>query len=331
MIDPLTQQLFGQYPREVANPSRAVIHDEVGLETFLIYNEGVHDCYTSVYPLSGEIDKIFFDFDGYGRALEDAKKVYLYLVERGHVVVPVASGKKGIHLYILLVPKEYENPKEKLTSSAYSILIDVFGEDEYNKTTADPHIIGDLRRITRIPNTRRPPYNNSWCTYLPPEFVKAKWLNIINWTKMPHHMDRVAYPTKTLDDFSTPNIKIEAPQMEYPTSPIPTNTNFILEGTLRPCLYRAIMQPSPRHMVRVASTIDLLMFWSPNDIGRIYASLSWVDFDHSTTITQIKSCEGLKPYSCRRKLIPAGICLVKDISDCPLRDNNVSIEAMVGK
>jgi len=320
MIDPLTHQLFGQFPREMAVPSRTVVHDQRALETFLIYNEGIRDCYTSLYPLTGEIDKILFELDGYARALEDAKLIYTHLTDAGEIVVSVASGKKGIHLYLLLRPKTYgseEEAKKILYLKTYSILVSVFGEEDYNKTTVDTSTIGDVRQIIRYPNTRRPPRNNSWCTYLPPGFVDSSWLDIINWCKMPHHMSRVATPIKTLDDFPDPSIKIEMPALDYPSSPVPSKTSGFLEGLLRPCLYRGIMEPHPRHPVRVATTVDLLQFWSQHEILQIYSSLRWTDWDTEETRKQIASCRNLHPYYCPR-LKQLGVCLVDVFEDCPL-------------
>jgi len=320
LIDPLTRQLFGIYPREVANPSRQVVHNERDVENFLIYNEGIRSCYISLYPLTGEITSILFELDGYARALEDAKKIYKYLTDAGEVVVPVASGRKGIHLYLLLKPKKYGSVKEAkliLYAKTYSILISVFGEDDYNKTTVDTSTIGDVRQIIRIPGTRRPPRNNSWCTYLTPGFMDSTWLDIINYTKMPHHMDRVPIPTTTLDDIPDPSIPIKAPQLNNLDTSIPISGNWFLEGVLRPCLYRGIMQPNPIHDVRVAATIDLLISCSPHEILQIYSDLGWVDFDSDETRKQIQTCMKYERYECptlKRK----GICLVDVLEDCPL-------------
>ncbi len=328
MIDSLTLQLFGQFPREVANPSRVVVGNMKRFNNFLILTEGAYDCYTSVYPLSGEIDKIFYDLDGHARALEDAKHIYKHLTADGHIVVPVASGKKGIHIYVLLDSQHYKKGKERLTNAAYQILYSVFG-DEYSKTTADPHVIGDVRRITRIPNTRRPPNNNSWCTWLPPEFIDFTWLDVINWCKMPHDFGRVPLPTKTLDDFPEMDIsRLMGSDIQEDTLPEPRSSNIFLKSHLRPCLYRAITQRHPRHHTRVASSVDLLKFWSPRDICNMYESLNWVDWDGAETLKQISSCRHLRSFGCK-KLISYDLCLVDDPVNCPLKDSNVPLEAMV--
>jgi len=321
MIDALTQQLFGQFPREVANPSRSTVRDLQGIETFLIYNEGIRDCYISLYPLSGEITSILFELDGYARALEDAKLIYNYLCDAGHIVVPVVSGKKGIHLYLLLRPKVYgdeQETKKLLYYKTYSILYSVFGEEDYNQTTCDTSTIGDIRQIIRIPNTRRPGLN-SWCTYLPPEFGNYTWYDIIMWSKMPHHMPSVRLPRRTLDDIEDIPIKIEPPTIEYQPSlsTTPSKGNGFLEGLLRPCLYRSIIDPHPKHVSRVATTIDLLQFWSPQEVLQMYSTLGWLDWDTEETRKQIASCVGLHPYHCPR-LKQQGVCFVDVFEDCPL-------------
>ena len=325
IIDPLLLQMFGQFPRDVGNPNRSIVYDLEGLRNFLTYNEGQNDCYVSVYPTSGYIDKLFYDFDGYARALEDAKAVYKYLVKNKHVVVPVASGKKGIHIYVLLTPKYYPNAKELLTSASYRILMDTFGKD-YTKTTADPHVIGDIRRITRIFNTRRPPHNSSWCVVLPPEFVDATWNDILNWQRIPHEFNMVKAPNKTLNDFAPVNLSKIAPMIYSANhsieATIPNNNSNFLEGVIRPCLYKGIRIPNPQHHIRVAATIDLLRNWSPKQVADMYSQLHWVDWDYNTTIQQIHSCMGLKQCSCTR-IKSYGSCLVHNFMECPIRTGEI--------
>jgi len=314
MIDALTIQLFGLFPREVANPQRVPCYSLEQFKYFLSYNEGLHDCYTSVYPFSGEVDKIFYDFDGHARGLEDARRVYSWLIENHFTAVPIASGKKGIHLYVLLMPHMYETPKELLTNASYYILQQVFGND-YLKSTADPHVIGDIRRITRIPNTRRPPDNTMWCVPLPQEFVASSWIDIINWCKMPHEFPRCTPSRKTLFDFP----KVELPYMlleaDLPKFDMPKNVNYLLENMLSPCLYRGIMVSNPPHAIRVAATSELLMFLKPHQIADVYSKLGWVDYDFETTLSQIESCKKYRTFSCK-KLRMIGACLFKERDEC---------------
>jgi len=185
-LDGTTIRLFSPFKREVANPKRKPIWSLRQFVKFIEENNGRNDCYTSVYPLDETIDKIFLDLDG-PKALEDAKAIYEYVyLEQDIPVIPVASGKKGIHLYILLKPKTYENPSNLLSMVTYRILEDTFGE-KVKETSVDPHVIGDVRRICRIPNTLRPPENLNWCTYLPPhKFVEMTETELVKHIKSPH-------------------------------------------------------------------------------------------------------------------------------------------------
>jgi hypothetical protein len=315
ILDPLTLQLFGKFPREVG--IRSNVYTLEAFQKYLLQNEGVSDCYTSIYTLNGEVDKLFYDFDGHAGGLDDAKRVYKWLVSEGHSVAAIASGKKGIHIYVLL--KAVPTTKEFLTQATWGILKEVFGED-YTKTTADPHCIGDIRRISRIPNTRRPPLNTTWCTPLPPEFVKYSWANIIQWTKSPHEFTATYTPTQTIRDL--PLVDLSEVRSITPTLNVdigkPTNSNEFLKNILRPCLYNAITVPNPLHISRVASTADLFQNYrfSPDQITDFYEQLKWLDWNRQTTLFQIRSCQHLKSFSCGR-LRGIGICMYENKHDCP--------------
>jgi hypothetical protein len=307
----------------MGNPHDTIIFDVKQMKSFLSYNEGVNDCFVKICPLNGMITQIYFDFDGYGRALDDSKIVFKYLVNRGHTVVPVASGKRGIHLYVLLAPRQYPDAKKLLLSATYRILMDAFGDD-YVKTTADPHCIGDTNRFSRLPNTRRPPSNTSYCVALPPQFLDMSWRDVVNWSRIPHEFGTVPVPNKTLYDFEPVDIskiaRIEIDEERMTPQKFATdNAPIYLKSQLRPCLFKAICSPNPLHFVRVAVTTDLLRFWKPQEIAEFYSRLKWLDWNYETTISQIHSCIGLKEYSCTR-LKTRGACLYNRFSDCPIRN-----------
>jgi len=319
ILDPLTCQLFGKFPREVG--IRSNIYSLTAFETYLLQNEGSKDCYSSVYPITGEIDKIFYDFDGHANALEDSKRVYKWLIAEGHSVIVIASGKKGIHVYVLL--KSIPTSKELLTQATWGILKAVFGKD-YMKTTADPHCIGDIRRISRIPNTRRPPENKSWCTPLPPEFVNFKWADVVQWTRSPHEFSAAHTPTQTILDL--PQVKLDdvrsfTPVLNLSTVKSSTVSDF-LKSYLRPCLYNGITVANPLHASRVSATADLLQSFSPEQIVDFYEPLNWLDWSRSTTLFQVKTCQHLKPYSCGR-LRSMGLCMYTSKSDCPHKNGDM--------
>jgi len=320
-LDPTTIRLFSPFDREVANPRRRRIHTMGEFIRFIERNNGRNDCYVSIYPADGAIDKIFFDLDspkGVIGSVEDARHLYSWLLMKGFNVVPVVSGKKGFHLYVLLKPRRYENAKKLLTRASYWILCEAFGytDGEVRTATVDPHPIGDVRRISRIPNTLRPPENLTWCTYLPEDWITMDTAELVAHMKSPHTYDYDLtghYPT--LDEFPEPPVEITEWEPIGDVTPIqPMKGNIFLKNLLRPCLYRHMMSDNPPHVVRVASTIDLLDFFDPTEIFEVYKTLGWADWDPEVTMRQIESCKGLKPYGCKRlrKLGIPSVCCVGD-------------------
>lgn len=306
-IDPITRRLFSPFDREVGNPKRKRIYSLSDFIFFVERNNGIRDCYVSLYAMNGVIDKIFFDLDsdsGLSGCLEDARRLYSWMVDEGYDVIPVLSGKKGFHFYLLLKPMKYPDSKLLLRRATYGILCEVFGTGEGKIKTAsvDPHPIGDVRRMVRIPNTLRPPENLTWCTYLPSDWLDMDVLELIEHMKSPHVYD---YPLDgkrpTLYDFPEPPVDVTEWRPVGKTTPIRVKGHTILQNVLRPCLYRHLVgDPEPPHVVRVAATIDLLNFFTEEEIFEMYKSLGWRDWDPDITRYQIRSCKGLKPYSCKK-------------------------------
>lgn len=331
-----TKLLFGIYPREVGL-FRQLIYSPKEMERYLFENNGLHDCYTSIYPTNYLIDKIFFDFDDNGsEVLEDAKRVYRWCLERKYQVIPIVSGRKGLHEYIILKPRIYgKDAKLLLTKATYSIIKSVFGpfKQELHVTprgkevqvfrnkdriiAVDPAPCGDIRRISRIPNTLRPPENNNYCTYLPPdEFLNMTENDVAEFMKRPHTYDYKI-------DFRKAPLLTDFPyefdeEMDFSKwSPISKrgevivtdNPSLFLKGLLRPCLFRHLNSQHPSHPVRVASTVDLFQAgYSSTEILSLYEKLGWSDFEFQYCLEQIESCKKYKPYS-NTKLRSLGILM----------------------
>ena len=324
-LDSTTLKLFGAFPREVADPKRRLAYRLAHFEKFIESTNGVKDCFTALFPATGEIGSIFFDLDdpkGIVGCRDDAERLYSWMVMKDFNVIPVLSGKKGFHLYLLLRPTQYENGKELLTKATYSILCEAFGFDEekgkVRVAKVDPHIIGDIRRITRIPNTLRPPENMTWCTYLPEDWITMDTAELVNHMKSPHSYDYDLsghYPT--LDEFPEPPVEITEwkPLGDVtPIFPLEGKGNIFLQKLLRPCLYRHMMSDEPPHAVRAAATVDLLADFAPGEIFEMYRTLGWSDWDPELTTDQIESCKRLKPYGCK-KLRQIGVPVVCCVGD----------------
>lgn len=346
-LDSTTLQLFSPFQREVANPKRQMIKNQAGFERFIEFNNGVKDCFCDLYtyPFNGVIDKMYFDFDGinggFEIALPYAQDFYQFLTEdKGLNVIPVASGKKGFNLYVILKPEDYgDNAKKLLYDVQYSLIVEAFGpvtavtvedkegsehpslRNEDGLIYLDPKTIGDIRRFVRIPNTLRPPENTNYCTYLPRNFFLVfKSEDVAGYMKNPHTYDYSFNSKKALGDFPIfPDLYEKIGHLnggtavDMGTRLKPSGGSEFLKRLLRPCLFRHMITKEPRHDVRVASTVDLLNAGiNPETIFEVYKGLGWGDWDSETTNYQIKNVKYLKPYSCkklRQRGIPQVCCV----------------------
>jgi len=148
--------LFNTFPREVGI-YRRLVYSSRQLQDWIEVVNGYAEPYVSLYDTNLLINMLFLDFDVprndfWNRLLDEVKRLYNGLRDEGYMVLPVYSGKKGFHIYI---PTKSISPES--ISSARSIL----GYTQSNLITRyrlkfyDPHVIGDVRRLVRHPNTRR--------------------------------------------------------------------------------------------------------------------------------------------------------------------------------
>jgi hypothetical protein len=342
-VDQTTLYLFSPFERECADPTRHPIKGFTQFQKFIDSRNGLLDCYCDLYahPFNGVIDKIYFDFDGVINGMEQAlpyaQAFYRFLVGVKKLkVIPVASGKKGFNLYVILKEQSYPNAKQLLRDVSYSLIMECFGkvtqiayidkEGREHPTLAkinengeigeiiciDPKIIGDVRRFSRIPNTLRPPKNHAYCTYLDPN--KFPKMSISEVYYAIRHENTYNYNLRTsttlgdieivhtLDTFSKSNINKKTQHFSDQE-----HNNSYLGMAIRPCLFRCMISPEPRHDVRVATTAELISSgFSNEEILNMYQKLKWVDFDPELTRYQIEHCKPI-PYS-KRKLKEIGVC-----------------------
>jgi hypothetical protein len=313
IFDKTTVRLFGNFPREVGNPVRSVVRRLEDLENFVTINNGQHECFVGVYPQYGKVvDKITLDADDKG-SLHESKQLYKNLRSKNYLVIPVVSGKKGYHLHALMKPSIHDNNKQLLMNATLKLLEDSFGinvKGELNCKTFDTTTFGDIRQLIRIPNTLRPPENRNLCTYLPPdEFLDMTEEDIALHMKTIHYYKYSGVLLPSIDEFEETNVKCNSTKKIEVNDEIPISEG---KNVLRPCLYRHMIRPEPPHVVRVAATIDLLSFFTENEILKLYSKLGWIDFNPRITEYQIRTCKNLRSYSCktlRKKGIPRECCV----------------------
>lgn len=131
--------------------------------TYLInqYN-GKKDCYLSLYAFdivgghvsydNSIIDKIFFDFDS-KQGLESVRVFHTYLMSKDIKHKIYFSGR-GFHVYTLTNKVYVKNPKSAIASAQQTLAKEAglsIGDPKI--ADMDNHIVGDIARISRFPNT----------------------------------------------------------------------------------------------------------------------------------------------------------------------------------
>lgn len=295
-----TELLFGSFPREMGGfpspPFRRPVYSLQHFYSTVQYLNGISDVFVSVYNGS-TIDKIFGDWDG---NLEGVKKIYERL-SRDTTVIPVFSGCKGIHLYVLIKPAPMtEENRLKLLALSRKV---------FSNSGVDYHVVGDVRRLCRVPNTLHS--KGLYCTYLPPDWTWMEWKDLIAHARERHEYEYEIRRNLTLED-----VKVERKDFEFARGDIEKcPSKNLLKAFLRPCLYRRISDSNPSHTARTAMVIDLMWVGLPEkQIVDIISQLGWEDFDRAQTEYQVEQIfrKKYKPYSCRRLRelkIPEVCCL----------------------
>ena len=330
-LDQNTLQLFSPFQRNVGNPYQFPIKTQEDFEDFLVRNNGIKDCSASVYSQESTIDKIWFDFDGVG-ALDEARRLYKFLRGLDCKVFPIISGKKGIHLHLLINSNVKVNSsisKETLMDIIIIIISKGLGIKDWKQpTTLDWSKLGATNVTCRIPNTLRPPANTTWSSYLPENWNELSDADVWDYSKSPHSFD---YSGKiySIDELSSnigevPQSNLSSrlssrqnePQFEKQPEFEPvlfekasrSETIKLLEKIMRPCLFRHIISSRPRNDARVASVLDLLAVgFLPKEILTIFAKLNWDKYDEKITSSKVMYIaerfygnQDLSPYSCAR-------------------------------
>jgi len=184
----LWRRLYRVFPREVGSPQRKVVKDFDELVKFIISTNGKGPVYCSVYGYLDEsftpvVDRIFFDFDSpTGKVTEDLwNEVTRFAKELKRLKATplvVFSGKKGFHVYVFFPAAFIRHPRETLRRVGEKLI------EKYKLKYADAKIVGDTRRLARVPYTIHEE-SKLYCFPIPEELWDAPLQKILDLAKNP--------------------------------------------------------------------------------------------------------------------------------------------------
>ena len=212
-------------------------------------HNGKRNIYKSIYNYIGEpdaqnalIDKVYIDFDPDGdkvNPINEARKLTNYLQEKNILHTLYFSGR-GTHVYIYMNPvmaQSLQNPSMAIKNYVYDI------SEELN-LSPDWQVVGDLRRVSRIPNTINLK-TDLFCIPLIKDEMKLEDEEIFNiakkqrWGRFPVGKDRL--DIKKYDDGSRRDI----PKLDYKGM----NLGDDIQGVPK-CVEAALKRGEPNYQER---------------------------------------------------------------------------------
>jgi len=164
--------LFGKFPREMGFPERRgeyrIVHNQKEFYDALNKYNGRTNVYSTIYSFSNLkkgkygieypeydsaiVDKIFFDLDSIN-SFKNIKKLHKLLLNLDLIHCLIMSGG-GFHCYVKCKIHNLKNPKDAIANVQRKIVEKIGLEiGDPKEADIDEHIIGDIARISRIPNT----------------------------------------------------------------------------------------------------------------------------------------------------------------------------------
>ena len=353
-MDAIQTELFGKFPRFVANPSQWAVFGEGTFDMFLESNEGEANCYSRIsrYGRDGSLmlDEVFLDLDGdvssgmtdtelvgqlrrsdsfrnnvLGPVVDDVRKIAQLCKEESIPVVGVYTGK-GVHIHALF--EERANPQEAYSSRQQWFV------SECDLDTFDEQVNGDMKRLCRVPNCRR--YDEKldsstdlWTVPLSrQEMLSLTALELVEWSKQKRMIPvpgESRPPFLQAPDYGGQSYEVEEVEQMDKGEIAPVNEKmeaWLKDVVQLPCMYERLQTRNPAHYVRLNSAV--LMFnagMSVSEVVSVFSQLGWHDFDRKVTRKHLKQIKrrGYVSMSCAN-LQSKGLCVYKRgerADECP--------------
>lgn len=316
--------LFPEYPREVV----VVTRDNLRGNKYFVRNyrelvkissiySGFSDIYTRLYY--SVLNKVFFDIDAdnlYDAYLElvDFTK---YLEREDILYIPVFSGGKGFHIYVLTKRMVFTKEEENLVKYFLTTIQRYFIE-EVGLKHVDSKLIGSVKHLVRVPNTKRS--NQRYSVYLPQKIYKYSLDEIIEMSSLPKCFSLMNYSGEPLDLYEYVSTSLFH-ELHEPSIAPPDPSNIgkydkrsiylILSNLIRPCILNHVFTENPDHDIRTYFVIELKWcLFNQGEIEEIISKLNWSDYNPHVTHYHVSKIfeKNLYPPSCST-IQTKGYCL----------------------
>jgi hypothetical protein len=360
---PIQRELFGRFPRRVGVPHQWWIFSEGEFDLYTGHVDGVKNVYAAVArrPVGGKLkmDKVHYDLDStakdengdwrlfgdenppddevvermrsdpdtaeaiLGDVCEDARKIAEVSREDDIPIVGVFSGF-GIHIYQLY--QEREDPDMAVESTAKKYI------DEASLRTYDEKIVGEVKRIMRVPNAERVTEDGRRCNIVTIPLTVEDLVDIT-----PDFLVENSYgKRKVIPDLpERPELEEHADYLDYHSDPethvrqrdmgdtveVDGILEYLLKEYLRmPCMYERVQQANPDHKVRMNCAVLLFNCGlDPSEVHNLYRRIGWFDYNPEETKKQLKNIyEGRYSEMSCSSLRAKGFCTrMDDPRECP--------------
>lgn len=248
-----------------------------------------------------------------GPIAEDAAKLAKASLEDGIPTVGVFSGF-GIHVYQLFKPKA--NPKDNIKSISRKYI------EELNLASADAQVVGDIGRITRIPNLPRIDGGNETPLVTVPlsgrELVEITPEQLMDVSTSPRRDvyeepgERPEMPLyeKHLKSRSMGQNRMRGTAVNFESAMDEDMRQLLKDLFQMPCVYERAVQPNPAHPVRYQiATMLFNLGYSVEDALDFIRQLGWIDFDEEVTRYMLESIrDGNSAEKGCKRMMFEGLC-----------------------
>lgn len=332
--------IFPEFPREVIfvrlpgsvsmdsrrKARKRMVRSFNELSRLLMINNGIYDIYTRLY-VNNTINKLFFDIDAEDirDAYSDAVELCKVLERENLLYIPVFSGKKGFHIYVVSQVFKYTNDELPLAKHVVASIQKYF-IDEARLKHVDKHFIGSLTHLARIPNTRRDNQRYSiyllqkfWMKYELPEIIEMSYtqkcysienyvgekLNLYEYVASSFYDDIVDDDNGINSETTLPEIRLHDRSRN--------DIYVLLKEIVRPCILNYVFTDEPDHDIRTFFVLELKYYlFSQKEVEEIISKLGWRDYDYNITHYHVSKLyeKNLYPPKCST-IREKGYCLGK--------------------